>query len=540
MRDDAAPASSELPIPAALNVAIGALAVSAALACLWTASHASHWALVAAAAMAFAAANNTVFCLLHECVHYGFHPSRGVNDGAGVLFAALFPTALGIQRVSHFGHHRRNRTDLELYDYYLPHQSRWLKSYWIYCLLTGFYWAIIPVAVLVYLVFPFAFKSRWFQAGPARFWGFEPFVRDIAAEPIAQVWPQALFTACAQLSIWRLLGLSLPGGLACYWAFGIAWSTLQYTDHAWSPRDVTEGAWNLRRVAARPAHPLELQLPPRPSPPARHPLDPPAALRPARGPATVLRVDLLAHVAWRRARPGRRRSRAPSARALRAGRVAPMTPRPPSWPTLGRLTAGVSGALFVALVFFPVYLGSATLTASRASHWRPYLQWELGIPFVPFMVVPYLSMFLLFLLPPFQLDEEELLALAARLAVLSLLGGMVFLAFPARLGFAPRSDAGIWQSIYSGIYRIDGPFNTVPSFHVIYTTSILLAMAEVATPTWRRVYLAWLVVVPASAVLTHRHHLLDVATGLALALAAPSLVPLGRRLTSLPARRLQE
>ena len=36
------------------------------------------------------------------------------------------------------------------------------------------------------------------------------------------------------------------GWLACYWAFGLNWSSLQYTDHAWSPRDVHEGAWNLR------------------------------------------------------------------------------------------------------------------------------------------------------------------------------------------------------------------------------------------------------------------------------------------------------
>jgi fatty acid desaturase len=237
---------SSLPIPAALNIAIGALAISVALACLWAASHASHWIVVAGAAVVFAAANNTVFCLLHESVHYGFHPSRGINDQAGVVFAAFFPTAFTIQRVSHFGHHRRNRTDLELYDYYLPHQSRWLKTYWIYCLLTGFYWAIIPVAGLVYWLCPFVFRSHRFQRGPARWWGFEEFVRDIAAEPISRVWPQALFTVCVQASIWRLLDLSWTGALACYWAFGIVWSSLQYTDHAWSPRDVTEGAWNLR------------------------------------------------------------------------------------------------------------------------------------------------------------------------------------------------------------------------------------------------------------------------------------------------------
>jgi hypothetical protein len=217
-----------------------------------------------------------------------------------------------------------------------------------------------------------------------------------------------------------------------------------------------------------------------------------------------------------------------------------MIPRWLSWPTPGRFAAGLSGALRVSLAFFPVYTGCAAVTAARAGRWHPYADWELAIPFVPFMVVPYLSMFVLFLLPPFQLEEPELRALAARLVVASLLGGMVFLAVPAEMGFVPRSDAGMWQPIYSAIYRIDGPFNTVPSFHVIYTTSILLAMIEVATPGLRRVYLAWLVAVCASTVLTHRHHLLDLAGGLGLALAVPLLLRRRRWLGSLPARRLQE
>jgi fatty acid desaturase len=234
------------PIPSRLNIAIAAAALSSAVACLAIASHAPHWTVLAGAAVAFSFANNTVFSLLHECVHGTFHPITRVNERAGVLFAAFFPTAFAIQRVSHLGHHRRNRTDLELYDYYLPHQSRWLKTYWIYCLLTGFYWSIIPVAGFLYLICPTLFRSPAFQNGPAKWWGFKEYVRDIAHEPIAKVWPQAAFTFALQAALWVVLGLDWVTWLACYWAFALNWSSLQYTDHAWSPRDVREGAWNLR------------------------------------------------------------------------------------------------------------------------------------------------------------------------------------------------------------------------------------------------------------------------------------------------------
>lgn len=233
-------------IPGTLNLAIAAVAATVAFVCLFVASHSRHWTLLLAAAFVFSFTNNTIFSLLHECVHGSFHPNRRVNEGVGVVLAAFFPTAFTIQRVSHFGHHRRNRTDLELYDYFLPHQSRWLKTYWIYCLLTGFYWAIIPVAGFVYLLCPHVFRSERFVDGPAKWWGFREYVRDIGAEPVARVRAEALFTLLFQASVCGLLGCSAIGWLACYWAFGVNWSSLQYTDHAWSRRDVREGAWNLR------------------------------------------------------------------------------------------------------------------------------------------------------------------------------------------------------------------------------------------------------------------------------------------------------
>ncbi|MGD0722677.1 MAG: fatty acid desaturase [Roseiarcus sp.] len=238
--------SAAPPIPTATNLIVAVSAIAVSLACLWGASHAHVWWGVAVAAFIFAFSNNTIFSLHHEAVHRGFSPNPAVNEAAGTLFAAFFPTTFSIQRVSHLGHHRRNRSDEELYDYYLPHQSWLLKTYWIYCLLTGFYWSIIPAAGVVYVGWPWAFRARWFQQGPARWWGFEPFVRDIAAEPIGRVWREGLFTLAFQIALFLALDLNLIGWLVCYWAFGINWSSVQYTDHAESSRDVIEGAWNLR------------------------------------------------------------------------------------------------------------------------------------------------------------------------------------------------------------------------------------------------------------------------------------------------------
>jgi fatty acid desaturase len=233
------------PIPVRTNLLVAVLATMVSLACLWTASHDQAWWSIGLACVLFSYSNNTIFSLQHEAVHHNFHPDARINDAAGVLLAAWFPTIFSVQRISHFGHHRRNRSDEELYDYVLPHQSWWLKSYWIYCLLTGFYWAIIPLAMGVYLLCPWAFGSTWFQDGPARWWGFRPFVLDIARAPIRRVWLEGVMSLTWQLLLIQALDLSLVGWLMCYWSFGLNWSSVQYSDHAGSPRDVIEGAWNL-------------------------------------------------------------------------------------------------------------------------------------------------------------------------------------------------------------------------------------------------------------------------------------------------------
>jgi membrane-associated phospholipid phosphatase len=46
---------------------------------------------------------------------------------------------------------------------------------------------------------------------------------------------------------------------------------------------------------------------------------------------------------------------------------------------------------------------------------------------------------------------------------------------------------------------------------------------DAATPRLRMLYALWLIVVCASTVLTHRHHLFDVASGIAIALVVRRL-----------------
>jgi hypothetical protein len=201
-----------------------------------------------------------------------------------------------------------------------------------------------------------------------------------------------------------------------------------------------------------------------------------------------------------------------------------MTARSLTLPTWRRLLVGIAGAAVVSAIFFPVYIAGATTTGLFDRRFHLYANWELVMPFWPPMVMAYLSMYVLFVLPPFQLDERELIVLVKRLVMGSLIGGAVFLCLPSEIGFVERTDASVWQPLFDAIYAVDSRANAVPSFHVIYTASILLAFMDVATTRLRIVYLTWLLVVCASTLLTHRHHLLDVAGGLAIALAVRAFI----------------
>jgi len=233
-------------MPERLNWLILAATAVATAACLWLASHATAW-VAALAIVAFAFVNNTPFCLMHEAVHGVGAPSRRRNYLLGVLAGCMFPTSFSLQRVAHLGHHRRNRTDLEMYDYYLPHESRWLRNLWLYGgNLFGLYYFFVPLSNAIYLLATPFFRSRWFKERMAQGLGFGPYVRDIVELPPGKVRMEIALVFGYQALLWWLLDLEWQGWLLAHWAFALHWSALQYVDHAWSARHVTEGAWDLR------------------------------------------------------------------------------------------------------------------------------------------------------------------------------------------------------------------------------------------------------------------------------------------------------
>lgn len=180
----------------------------------------------------------------------------------------------------------------------------------------------------------------------------------------------------------------------------------------------------------------------------------------------------------------------------------------------------------LAAQFAVVFVGTDCLTARHGWRVQLYVNAELAIPLVPAMVLPYTSVYLGVLLAPFVLrTRRELDALAAAIAWVVAIAGVAFLLIPAELGFPPVSPIAmgspatierLWLELLLIADRINLDYNLVPSLHVALFATCLGAYLPYAGPKARLLMAAWILAVAASTVLTHQHHLLDVAAGGAL------------------------
>jgi fatty acid desaturase len=240
--------SEKLRIPNTLNIIIALAAYSMAIICLGLAARADNLTQYLITALCFSYVGNTIFSLLHESVHRTFHSNSLINNLFGNFSAAFFPTGFSLQRAFHLGHHRRNRTDVEMFDMYYPSDSKLLKFVQMYTILLGFYWTSAPIAGLAYLFCPWLLNIPLLRSPDPR---VQRMSADAMLKGIENVNPikarlELIFTLLVQLGLAWLLDLSFWKWLGCYWAFAINWGSLQYADHAWSPRDIRHGAWNLR------------------------------------------------------------------------------------------------------------------------------------------------------------------------------------------------------------------------------------------------------------------------------------------------------
>ena len=194
---------------------------------------------------------------------------------------------------------------------------------------------------------------------------------------------------------------------------------------------------------------------------------------------------------------------------------------------------GMMGALF-----FSTY-GFANWLASRRAFVPSFaFGWEHAIPFVPWTIVPYWSIDLLYAASfLFQTRRADLFDHVKRLVTVQLVSVVCFIAWPLRFGFDRPDAGGVAGVLFTLLAGFDKPYNQAPSLHI----GLLVVLWAVYARHVRGVALRaaahlWFAAIGISVLTTWQHHAIDVPTGAALGCLALFLFPL-RDAESEPHRR---
>ena len=189
------------------------------------------------------------------------------------------------------------------------------------------------------------------------------------------------------------------------------------------------------------------------------------------------------------------------------------------------LTAAAT-SIYLSLLFVVVYGTTSWLASLRTDVGSWYFGWERHIPFVPWLIVPYMSIDLFFVAAPFLCaDMLELRALRRRMTLAILAAGVFFLVMPLRFAL-PRPDATGWTGpIFRMLYGFDRPTNMFPSLHITIRTILANTYGRHTRGVLKTLSNSWFTLIGLSTVLTYQHHVIDVAGGFVLALFCFYLIP---------------
>lgn len=184
-------------------------------------------------------------------------------------------------------------------------------------------------------------------------------------------------------------------------------------------------------------------------------------------------------------------------------------------------------SLYLSTLFVLVYGSMNWLAARRADVGSWYFSWEHRVPFVSWLIVPYMAIDLFFIAAPFLCtDAQELRAFRRRMTAAIVLAGACFGLMPLRFAF-PRPVPEDWTApIFQLLHGADQPYNLFPSLHIAITMILAGTYGRQCRGSLQKaaVYV-WFSVIALSTLLTHQHHVIDLAGGFVLALGCYYLVP---------------
>jgi hypothetical protein len=203
----------------------------------------------------------------------------------------------------------------------------------------------------------------------------------------------------------------------------------------------------------------------------------------------------------------------PTAASRKASAAEPSLSLAGQRPSLSyRAVASVS----ISLLFVLVY-GGSNFVASRLDTGFWFYSWELRIPFVPLLILPYLSIDLFFVGSFFLCaNRTELHTHCRRIAMAILAAGVCFILFPLSSGYPAPAVDGWTGNLFRFLWSFDRPHNLVPSLHVALLSLLWPIYIRHTSGVTRAFVHIWFGLIFLSPLLTWQHHIADIVTGAVL------------------------
>lgn len=185
-----------------------------------------------------------VFSLMHECYHDLGHSNKTVNTIMALLGSTIFGTSSTLFKVNHIGHHYRNRTRHEIFEFIYPDESKIIKTLKQYFMVLGGVWILGFLGLIILPFTPYK-TSKIFGLNDGNNTYSESFKKfskkDWFIMKLELVFSILFLGGFTYFMNWDWKTL-----LICYGVLAFTWSSLQYVYHMRTPLDVIEGTYNLR------------------------------------------------------------------------------------------------------------------------------------------------------------------------------------------------------------------------------------------------------------------------------------------------------
>jgi len=171
-------------------------------------------------------------------------------------------------------------------------------------------------------------------------------------------------------------------------------------------------------------------------------------------------------------------------------------------------------AIYCLLLFQLTYPFTAAYASNLAAVPSFIFDFEQHIPFIPWMILPYMSSGLFFCLVPFYCGQKkELLCYAKRFTFITLIAALCFLLVPLRFSFdRPQVENPLFTIFFSFLTEYDSPFNQAPSLHVAYAC-LFWSVLRWRFNGWKKIILGiWILMMGLGTLTVYQHHVIDLLT----------------------------